>query len=153
MSHRHVPRRFLFPFAHPLRVRWAEADPQGIVFNGHYLTYFDVGVTEYWRAAGLRYPESFATAESDIFLVKATVEYHAPARFDDLVDVGVRCARLGRSSMTYALAIFRQGDCLTSGELIYVNADPRTRTAQALPEVIRARLTEFESTLEMSSKP
>ncbi|OYT70937.1 MAG: MFS transporter [Chloracidobacterium sp. CP2_5A] len=141
-----------FPFAHSLRVRWAETDAQGIVFNGHYLTYFDVGVTEYWRAAGLRYPASFTTAETDLFLVKATVEYHAPAYFDDWLDIGVRCARLGRSSMSYALAIFRQETRLASGELIYVNANPRARTAQALPEAVRARLTEFESSFASPAK-
>lgn len=79
-----------FTFMHTLRVRWAEVDAQGIVFNGHYLTYFDVGITEYWRAAGLRYPDAFATADTDLFLVKATLEYRAPARFDDLLDIAVR---------------------------------------------------------------
>ncbi len=129
-----------FAFAHPLRVRWAEVDAQGIVFNGHYLTYFDVGVTEYWRAAGLHYPGDFTTPDSDLFLIRAAVTYHAPAYFDDLLEVCVRCARLGRSSMTYALAIYRQDTHLTDGELIYVNANPKTRTAQPLPEDLRERL-------------
>lgn len=141
------PPRSDFRFTHRLRVRWAEVDAQGVVFNGHYLTYFDVGVTEYWRAAGLRYPEAFVGAETDLFLVKATVEYHAPARFDDWLDVAVRCVRLGRSSMTYALAVYRQDERLTGGELIYVHADPRTRTAQPLPDGVRDALRRFEPTL------
>ncbi len=131
-----------FAFAYPLRVRWAEVDAQGVVFNGHYLTYFDVGVTEYWRAAGLHYPRDFTTADTDLFLIKATVTYHAPAYFDDLLEVCVRCARLGRSSMTYALAIYRQDTHLTDGELIYVNANPKTRTAQPLPDSLRERLVQ-----------
>src|SRR6185295_8930326 len=58
-----------------LRVRWAEVDLQGIVFNGHYLTYFDIAVTEYWRAIGLPYPHAFEGTGVDLFAVKSTVEY------------------------------------------------------------------------------
>ena len=57
--------RASFSFSHRLRVRWAEVDKQNIVFNGHYLTYFDVGVTEYWRAIGLPYPETSAASSSE----------------------------------------------------------------------------------------
>jgi acyl-CoA thioester hydrolase len=81
-----------FRFFHPLRVRWAEADMQGIVFNGHYLTYFDVAFTEYWRAIGLPGPLLQAQAGQEMFARKATVEYLSPARFDDVLDIGVRCA-------------------------------------------------------------
>ena len=73
-----------FSLIHPLRVRWAEVDMQGIVFNGHYLAYFDVGVTEYYRAIGHPYPGSFAGAGTDLFVKKAEIEYHAPAAYDDL---------------------------------------------------------------------
>ncbi len=144
---RHPRPRSDFHFTYPLRVRWAEVDRQGVVFNGHYLTYFDVGVTEYWRAAGMSYPGDFVTDAADLFLVKATVEYYAPAHFDDLLDIAVRCVRLGRSSMTYALAVYRQATCLTGGELIYVYTDPHTRTAQTLPDAIRDALYRFEPTL------
>ena len=63
---------------------------QGIVFNAHYLTYCDVAVTEYWRALGLPYPEGVADRENDLFVVKATVQYRAPARYDDLLDLLIR---------------------------------------------------------------
>src|SRR5215468_1790144 len=79
-----------FVFCHALRVRWAEVDRQGIVFNGNYLTYFDVGITEYWRAIGYPYPDALLQNGCDTFAVKATIEYRAPARYDDLLDV--RCA-------------------------------------------------------------
>ena len=71
----------------PLRVRWAEVDLQGVVFNGHYLTYCDVCVTEYWRAIGMPYPAAFIDIGSDLFVRKATLEYHAPARYDDELEV------------------------------------------------------------------
>ena len=77
-----------FSFFRPLRVRWAEVDMQGIVFNGHYLTYFDVAFTEYWRATSL--PSVLQQAEEgrEMFARKASIEYQAPARFDDVLDIG-----------------------------------------------------------------
>jgi acyl-CoA thioester hydrolase len=133
-----------FAFFHPLRVRWAEVDMQAIVFNGHYLTYFDVAFTEYWRATGLPGVMQQAEEGQEMFARKATIEYHAPARFDDLLDIGVRCAALGRSSMRYVLEIYRGEEFLISGELVYVYADTVLRKGVALPDAWRARLAELD---------
>jgi acyl-CoA thioester hydrolase len=108
----------------PLRVRWAEVDMQGGVFNGHYLTYCDVCVTEYWRAIGLRCPEDVVRHGADIFLRKATVEYHAPAVYDDELQVCGRTARLGRSTLRFVVEMYRRDvheAPLIEAELIYVN--------------------------------
>src|SRR4026209_2789972 len=96
-----------FRFSYGLRVRWAEVDMQGIVFNGHYLTYFDVAITEYWRALGLPYPQTTADTGGELYTVRASVEYHAPARYDDELELCVRCARIGRSSLAFVLQIWR----------------------------------------------
>lgn len=133
-----------FAFFHPLRVRWAEVDMQAIVFNGHYLTYFDVAFTEYWRSTGLPGVMQQAEDGQEMFARKATIEYHAPARFDDVLDIGVRCAALGRSSMRYVLEIHRGEEFLISGELVYVYADTSLRKGVALPEGWRNRLAELE---------
>ena len=133
-----------FAFFHPLRVRWAEVDMQAIVFNGHYLTYFDVAFTEYWRATGLPGVMQQAEDGQEMFARKATIEYHAQARFDDVLDIGVRCAALGRSSMRYVLEIHRGEEFLISGELVYVYADTSLRKGVALPEGWRNRLAELE---------
>ncbi|GIZ51249.1 acyl-CoA thioesterase [Noviherbaspirillum aridicola] len=133
-----------FSFFHTLRVRWAEADMQGIVFNGHYLTYFDVAFTEYWRATELPSVLQQAADGREMFARKATVEYHAPARFDDVLDIGVRCAAFGRSSMRYVLEIFRGEEHLISGELVYVYADTSARKGVAIPEDWRQTITRFE---------
>ena len=130
--------RTVFRFFHMLRVRWAEVDRQDIVFNGHYLTYFDVAITEYWRAIGVPYPAITERWGSDLFVVKASVEYHAPAHYDDVLDVGVRVARIGTSSMTFILGIFRGDHHLIGGEVIYVNADPSTRKPSRVPDGLRA---------------
>jgi acyl-CoA thioester hydrolase len=129
----------------PLRVRWAEADAQGIVFNGHYLTYFDVAVTEYWRTIGLPYPQGLEGTGVDVFAVKSTVEYKAPAHFDDELTICVRIARLGNSSMTFELAIERDANIITRGELIYACADPLKHCAVNIPDLLRSAITQFEA--------
>lgn len=133
-----------FSFFHSLRVRWAEADMQGIVFNGHYLTYFDVAFTEYWRETGLPSVLQQAAAGREMFARKATIEYQAPARFDDVLDIGVRCAAFGRTSVKFVLEIYRGDEHLISGELVYVYADTTVRKGVPLPEEWRSVLTRFE---------
>jgi len=135
-----------FKLSHSLRVRWAEVDPQNIVFNAHYLMYFDVGVTEYWRAIGCVYPEGFFELNVDSLAVKATLEYHASARYDDEIDVLVRVSRLGRTSIRMAVEIHRAADHLITGELIYVLADPKTRTPTPIPEALKAKILGYEVT-------
>ncbi len=130
-----------------LRVRWAEVDLQGVVFNGHYLTYCDVCVTEYWRAIGLRYPQDFLAQGCDTFVRKATLEYHSAARFDDELEICGRTARIGRSSLSFVVEMFRRTQTdppLIGAELVYVNADPEARAAMAWPAAVRDRICSFE---------
>lgn len=133
-----------FSYFHSLRVRWAEVDMQGIVFNGHYLTYFDVAFTEYWRETGLPNVLQQAAEGREMFARKATIEYLAPARFDDVLDIGVRCAAFGRTSVRFAIEIHRDDEHLISGELVYVYADTAVRKGVPLPEEWRAVLARFE---------
>lgn len=120
---------------------------QGVVFNGHYLTYCDVCITEYWRAVGLVYPQELLAAGSDIFVRKATVEYFDAARFDDELEVYGRVAAIGTSSLRFAIEIFRQDGgetALIGAELVYVNADPAVRKALPWPQFLRERIRAFE---------
>jgi YbgC/YbaW family acyl-CoA thioester hydrolase len=134
-----------YRFFERLRVRWAEIDAQNIVFNGHYLMYFDTAVAGYWRALALPYAESMARLDGDLFVRKATVEYLASARYDDLLDVGMRCARVGNSSILFSGAVFRQDQLLVSGELVYVFADPHAQTSKPVPTALRDVLLGFEA--------
>ena len=131
-----------FALVHPLRVRWAEADMQGVVFNAHYLAYFDVAVTEYWRTLAQGDRAWLVEAFEHLFVVKATVEFHRPARFDDELKIGARCARLGRSSMTVDFEIHRGADHLISGQSIYVYA--RAAKSMPVPDDLRRRIHGFE---------
>jgi YbgC/YbaW family acyl-CoA thioester hydrolase len=134
-----------FRFSHRLRVRWAEVDMQKIVFNAHYLMYFDTAVADYWRALALPYEEAMQLLEGDIYLKKASVEFNASARMDDRLDVALKCARVGTSSMTFQGAIFRGEELLVTCELVYVFADPATQTSRPVPPPFRDLLTGFEA--------
>jgi acyl-CoA thioester hydrolase len=134
-----------FSFSHSLRVRWAEADMQGIVFNGHYLTYADVGITEYFRAMGQAYSGETGVNGSDFFAVRTLLEYRSPARFDELLDVHVRIARLGNSSMQFLIGIYRGEELLVNGEIVYVHADQSTRRPSPIPASFRAAVIGFET--------
>jgi acyl-CoA thioester hydrolase len=134
-----------FTFCHRLRVRWAEVDMQGIVYNVNYFLYFDVAITEYWRAIGINYPDGIVKAYgTDLYTVKATAEYHGSAEYDDFLDIHGRTARLGRSSMQFLLEIRRGDEHLVSGELIYVNADPASKISAPLPELLRQKIIGYE---------
>jgi len=120
---------------------------QGVVFNGHYLTYCDVAVTEYWRAIGLRYPQDLVEAGTDTFVRKATLEYRAAAHYDDELFICARTAQLGRSSLRFVLELFRQDDperALIAAELIYVNADPNTKKSVPWSDRVRGLIRGFE---------
>ena len=123
-------KRTDFRFLERLRVRWAEIDLQKIVFNGHYLMYFDTAITGYWRALALPYVQTLEYLGGDLLVRKATLEYHGSARLDDLLDIGVRSTRIGNSSLVFAMAVFRNDELLVSGELVYVFADPATQSAK-----------------------
>lgn len=133
-----------FRFSHRLRVRWVEVDMQQIVFNGHYLMYFDTAMTDYWRSLAMPYAATMHQLGGDLYVKKASVEYHASAEMDDFLEVCMRCERVGNSSMTFVGAIFRGEELLITSELVYVYADPVAKKSQAVPQALRDMLEAFE---------
>jgi YbgC/YbaW family acyl-CoA thioester hydrolase len=129
-----------FPFIHRLRVRWQEVDAQKVVFNGHYLSYLDVAMSEYWRAVGLPYPEGMTHHGGDMYARQHTLAYHAPAVLDDLLDIGVRCDHIGNSSMKLAWAVWSDHRLLVTGEVIYVHTSLATRRPEPVPSSVRAQI-------------
>ena len=134
-----------FRLLHRLRVRWAEVDMQKIVFNGHYLMYFDTAMADYWRALALPYEDTMHALGGDLYVKKASVEYHASARYDDQLDVGLKCQRIGNSSLQFVGAIFCGDRLLITSELIYVYANPATQTAMPVPQSLRDIMLGFEA--------
>ncbi len=134
-----------FRFFHRLRVRWAEVDMQKIVFNAHYLMYFDTAIADYWHALALPYDSTMQALQGDLYVKKASIEFHASARMDDQLEVAIQCSRIGTSSMVFTGAIFRGEEHLISCELIYVFANPATQTAKPVPLVFRDILLGYEA--------
>ena len=95
------------PFVHGLRVRFAECDMQGHVFNAHYLTYFDLAHTELLRVAIGSYQRLVAGGQ-DLVVAEARARYRAPAHFDDELEIGVAIDPLTTSSMTSRFAVTRR---------------------------------------------
>lgn len=129
-----------YSFVHRLRVRWSEVDAQQVVFNGHYLTYLDVAISEYWRVIGLPYPEGLQHVNGDLYMRANSLQYHAPARLDDWLDVGIRCDKVGNSSITMGWGIWAQGRLLVTGEAVYVFTDLATRQPVSVPQSLRDQI-------------
>jgi acyl-CoA thioester hydrolase len=128
-----------FWFFHPFRVRYSEIDGQGVVFNAHYLTWFDTTITEYFRALAYdQYADSRKTG-IDFHVVKSLIEYKAPILFDWEIEVGARVARIGNSSLAFELAIFLKGgvDALVTGEIVWVYTSQQTHRPVSIPGSIR----------------
>lgn len=134
-----------FRFKETVRVRFAETDAQGVVWNGNYLVYFDVAMTEYLRAMGLAYQE--AVGESlEFVLARFAIDYKAPASFDDPVDTYTGISRIGNSSILFGFEMYN-GDnklLLTEGEAVYVVLDRRTGATTRVPDRFRELAGKFE---------
>jgi len=129
------------PFRHTLRVRYNECDPQGVVFNANYLTYFDLTMTELWRELG----GYRAMVESGVDMVVAEVRlrYLAPLRFDDQFEAVVRIARLSETSMGVEIELVRADQTIAEGELRYVFIETGGGAKQPIPDPIRDRLSAY----------
>jgi acyl-CoA thioester hydrolase len=130
------------PFRHALRVRFNECDPQGIVFNGNYLVFFDVTLTELFRAALGSWHEMVHRG-TDLLLVESRVTYRAPARSDDLVDVALAIARFGTTSLTLTAPILRRGDLRPHADLHYHRLSADAHDYHPLPHWLRAALEPY----------
>jgi YbgC/YbaW family acyl-CoA thioester hydrolase len=131
-----------FGFVHRLRVRWAEADIQGVVFNANYLLYCDVAITEYLRALAQGEAGFLREIFDRLYVKKTTLEFFAPARFDEEIDVGVRTEKIGNSSLIIGFGIFRQGQLLLTAQTVYVYAiDGVPKT---IPQAFRDRCAQID---------
>jgi YbgC/YbaW family acyl-CoA thioester hydrolase len=134
-----------FRFLDRVRVRWHEVDSQRVVFSGNYFTYFIAASAEYWRALCVRYPEALTESGGDLFVKRSTIEYHGSARYDDVLEIGIRCAKLGNSSVAFDWIVCRDDEILVTGEALYVFVDGSTQRSRSLPGWLREVLQTFEA--------
>jgi acyl-CoA thioester hydrolase len=124
-------------FTHRIRVRYAEVDGQGVVFNAHWLTYFDDACTRFFDALGFH---SMWVHEFDVMLVKAVVEWQGSARFDEWVDVAVAPSRLGTKSFDLGYTARVDGRSVCTGTLTYVSVVPGENRSVEIPPAVREEL-------------
>ena len=134
-------RRPPFKYSALTRVWFSDTDAQGVVYYGRYLPYFDHARTEYHRHLGA--PK---VAGREFVMRASAVEYHAPARFDDLIEAFVRVSRIGRSSMTYECAAYRLPDdaLMVTAQQTLVLIDLGGRRPTPVPDELRAAIRTLE---------
>lgn len=126
------------PFVHRIRVRYAEVDQQQVVFNAHWLTYFDEACTRFVEHLG--WGAGVWTRDFDVMLVKAVVEWQGPARFDDWVDVAVAPSRLGTTSFDLRYTATVEGAPAATATITYVSIVPGKHDPVPIPDAVRAAL-------------
>ncbi|MBO0676065.1 acyl-CoA thioesterase [Mycolicibacterium sp. S2-37] len=123
----------------PIVPRYAEIDQQGVVFNGHYLTWFDEACTAFLEHIGISYPALIADGV-DFQVVHTEIDYAEPVRWRDDVRVAVRCERVGTTSFTIAFTVLRAGSPAVTGRTVYVLVSAVDWTKQPVPDAVRAAL-------------
>ena len=129
------------PFRHTLRVRYNECDPQGVVFNANYLTYFDLTMTELWRELGGY--QAMVESGVDMVVAEVRLRYLAPLRFDDQFEAVVRIAWLSETSMGVEIELVRADQTIAEGELRYVFIETGGGAKRPIPDPIRDRLSAY----------
>ena len=125
-----------YRFFHRFRIRYSEIDGQGILYNAHYLTFFDQGITEYLRALTYAYKDETARTGHDFHTVKTLVEYAKPVEFDEEIDVCVKAGRIGRSSIRFDFEMHGRDaeDFRAKGEVVWVYTNQATHKAAPVPD-------------------
>ena len=127
------------PFVHRVRPRYAEVDAQGVVFNAHWLTYFDEACTRWFEAMGFM-PATAFFRDFDVMLVKAVLEWQGSAGFDEVVEVAVEPVRLGNASFDVRYTATIEGRPICVGTVTYVSVQPGTHESAPVPEMLREQL-------------
>ena len=140
-------KRNLYNFFYTLRVRYAEVDAQGIVFNSHYLTYFDCAITEYYRKIKYNYISEVKKNKKDFHVIKTTIEYKKPISFDQIIDLGVKVSKIGNTSLTFDISIYlnRKNILLAEGNIIQVYTDQIKKCSTPLSKDFVKKVRKFEN--------
>jgi acyl-CoA thioester hydrolase len=140
-------------FRHRLRVRFDECDPQGVVFYANYLVYFDVAMTELWRAAFGSYA-GLIDDGVDAMVAEVSVRYRGSARFDEEIDLVATVVRIGTTSSVTRIGVERASDGrrLVEGELRHVFVDTTSYEKTEIPAHVRTGLERFAAAAELQAE-
>lgn len=137
-----------FQFHFKLRVRWSEADAQGIVYNAKYVEYLEIAQSEYYRNLGIELYNPSQRSYFDTATVKITVEFKSPALLDEILEIYSRVNHIGNKSIQQHTEIYRAESelLLCNGDTIYVGYDSDKRISKRVPDDIRHTIEYFEKT-------
>lgn len=125
-----------------LRVRYAECDAQGVVFNPNYLAYYDIAMTELLRASGLDY-HGMVEGGVDMVAAESSLRFLGPARFDDELELEIGVTRLGATALGTHLRITNGGEPVVDADMRYVFIEAATKAKHPIPEHVRTALSRF----------
>jgi len=134
-----------FKFSTPIKVRFNETDLQGHVNFTHYLSYFDVGATEYMAAIGYDYEQMLADGV-DLLYAESHCNYHSPARWTEVLNVHTRIAQFGRRSIRYEFDVraAKDGRIVATGYVVAISAERGTWAEREVPEKLQQAAEKYE---------
>ena len=139
-------KRNSYNFFYTFRVRYAEVDAQGIVFNAHYLTYFDCAITEYYRKIKFNYISEVKKTKKDFHVVKTVIEYKKPIIYDQIIDAGVTISNIGNSSINFDISLFanNKNTLFANANIIQVYTDQIKKSSTQLCKRFISKIKKFE---------
>ena len=130
-------------FRHPLRVRFHECDPQGIVFNANFLAYADIAITELYREAFGSWSNVMDAGGVDMVVAEANVRFFSPLHFDEEIDLVATVTNMGTTSITTVIRVEREAECVAEVTLRHVVVDATSRTKAPITDELRAGLERY----------
>lgn len=131
-------------FSLPTRVYWEDTDAGGVVYHAQYLAFMERARTEWLRALGLA-QEKLKAEHDVVFVVRdMQVDFHKPAKLDDLLDVGVQLRQCRKASFSFAQQVVRDGQLLVSATVRCAAVKASAFAPTAIPEALHAQLKALE---------
>lgn len=131
-------------FVHQVRVLYSDVDMQGVVFNGRWLYYFDDAMTQFMGSLGYD-PTTLFAEEFDVMLVHADVDWRAAVGFNDVVDIEVTTARIGKTSFDLRFDARVGGETACEATITYVSIAPPEHRPHPIPDEVHAKLESMAS--------
>ena len=127
-----------------IKVRYSEVDCQRIVYNSHYLTYFDISLSEMLEDC-FDQDEYVKNTNNDFHTVGVQMDFKSPARLNDQLEVYTGVKKLGNSRMTFMQEIYKEGsdEVLNSANITWVNTNQKSMKSETIPEDIRTKLSKY----------
>ena len=123
-------------------IRYYELDPQGVVHNANYVSFFDEAITGYFKYVNYDYWTDIEETRKDFHTVQVLVQYNKPLYFDQDIEIGVKVKEIGNSSMTWIMGMFLKeaGDLVSSCEAVHVYTDQTTMKPTPITDELKAKL-------------